>query len=68
VKNPSDFTGDVLGSSEKQTRDILKAAEGNVLVIDEAYALYSGGGVGASNDPYKTAVIDTIVEQVVADS
>jgi histidinol-phosphate/aromatic aminotransferase/cobyric acid decarboxylase-like protein len=44
IKNPSDFTGNVLGSSEKQTRDILKAAEENVLVIDEAYALYSGGG------------------------
>jgi AAA+ superfamily predicted ATPase len=67
VKCASDFVGDVLGSSEKTTRSILQAAEGNVLVIDEAYSLYSGGkGPTGSNDPYKTAVIDTIVEQVQA--
>jgi SpoVK/Ycf46/Vps4 family AAA+-type ATPase len=67
VKCPSDFVGSVLGSSEKQTRDILTAALGCVLVIDEAYSLCStNGSTGASNDPYKTAVIDTIVEQVQA--
>ena len=32
VKTPSDFRGSVLGSSEKNTRDILRAAEGSVLV------------------------------------
>ena len=64
VKTPSDFIGDVLGSSEKRTRDILKAAEGCVLVIDEAYSLYSGDDVNKNNDIYKTSVIDTIVEQV----
>lgn len=65
LKNPSDFVGDVLGSSEKATRAILKSAEGCVLVIDEAYSLYSGGSSGAgNNDPYKTAVVDTLVEQV----
>ncbi len=31
--------GDVLGSSEGNTREILKSAEGCVLVIDEAYSL-----------------------------
>jgi hypothetical protein len=36
----------------------------SVLVIDEAYGLYSENGVGGSGDPYKTAVINTIVEQV----
>ena len=68
LKNSSDFLGDVLGSSEKTTRDILRAAEGSVLVIDEAYSLYSGGsdGAGANNDPYRTAVVDTLVEQVQA--
>ena len=39
LKSPSDFIGDVLGSSERATREILKAAEGCVLVIDEAYSL-----------------------------
>ena len=42
---------------------------GNVLVIDEAYGLNpmygsSGGGVSGGQDPYRAAVIDTIVEQV----
>ncbi|KAK1829288.1 stage V sporulation protein K [Podospora conica] len=36
-----------------------------LLVIDEAYGLYGGGGnQGSSSDPYKTAVIDTIVAEV----
>jgi len=35
------------------------------LVIDEAYGLYGGGdNQGSSSDPYKTAVIDTIVAEV----
>lgn len=36
-----------------------------MLVIDEAYGLDAGGGVGNGNkDPYKIAVIDTIVAEV----
>lgn len=67
LKCASDFLGDALGVSEKTTQGILKSAEGCVLVIDEAYSLYSGGSTGSgSNDPYKTAVIDTIVEKVQA--
>ncbi|KAK3315659.1 P-loop containing nucleoside triphosphate hydrolase protein [Apodospora peruviana] len=63
VRNPSDFVGGYLGQSEEQTKGILAAAVGKVLVIDEAYGLY-GGGHGSSSDPYKTAVIDTIVAEV----
>eukprot|EP00798_Chlamydomonas_sp_ICE-L_P020756 gene20756-27576_t len=67
LRTPSDFLGDVTGSSEKLTRGILKAAEGCVLVIDEAYSLCSANaGVSGANDPYKTAVVDTLVEQVQA--
>ena len=67
MKASSDFKGDVLGASEKTTRDILRAAEGCVLVIDEAYALCSAGGLnGSGSDPYGTAVIDTLVEQIQA--
>lgn len=66
VKNPSDFRGSVLGSSEKNTRDILRAANGNVLVIDEAYALCTSNGLNGTSDPYGTAVIDTLVEQIQA--
>lgn len=65
VKNPADFVGSVLGESEKNTKAILKATEGKVLIIDEAYMLYSGGaGMSTTSDPYKTAVVDTIVAEV----
>jgi hypothetical protein len=67
LKNPSDFIGNVIGSSEKSTRDILAAAEGCVLVIDEAYMLNPSRSMGLSSnggDPYKAAVLDTLVEQV----
>lgn len=62
IKNPSDFVGSVLGESEKQTKGILAASLGKVLVIDEAYGLY--GSQGSTADPYKAAVIDTIVAEV----
>lgn len=58
LKTPADFVGSVLGASEANTKAILDAAKGKVLVIDEAYGLYS------TSDPYKTAVIDTIVAEV----
>ncbi|KAI9888232.1 MAG: hypothetical protein M1814_000943 [Vezdaea aestivalis] len=65
IKNPADFVGSVLGESEKNTKAILKATEGKVLIIDEAYMLYSGaGGTSSVSDPYKTAVIDTIVAEI----
>ncbi|TGJ78341.1 hypothetical protein E0Z10_g10423 [Xylaria hypoxylon] len=65
VKNPSDFIGSVIGGSEENTKKILKAAAGKVLVIDEAYGLDAGGRVGGGHkDPFKTSVIDTIVAEV----
>ncbi|MCJ1462518.1 hypothetical protein MMC07_001120 [Pseudocyphellaria aurata] len=65
VKNPADFVGNVLGQSESNTKAILATTIGKVLIIDEAYMLYSGNeGGGNSSDSYKTAVIDTIVAEV----
>ncbi|KAG7444044.1 P-loop containing nucleoside triphosphate hydrolase protein [Guyanagaster necrorhizus] len=64
VKNPADFVGSALGESEKNTKAILATTVGKVLIIDEAYGLYGGGNTGQQNDPYKTAVIDTIVAEV----
>ena len=65
VKNPADVVGSVLGESKKNTKAILKATEGKVLIIDEAYMLYSGGAVtSTTSDPYKTAIFDTIVAEV----
>ncbi|KAI8933540.1 hypothetical protein NX059_009277 [Plenodomus lindquistii] len=60
IKNPADFVGNVLGGSEANTKAILASTVGKVLIIDEAYMLASG----ASGDPYKVAVIDTIVAEV----
>ncbi|KAF8436537.1 P-loop containing nucleoside triphosphate hydrolase protein [Boletus edulis BED1] len=63
VKNPSDFVGAYLGHSEKNTKAILESTRGKVLVIDEAYMLYSGKSNG-SQDSFKTTVIDTIVAEI----
>lgn len=51
-----------MGHSEKQTKGILAATVGKVLVIDEAYGLNPGGS--GSTDTFKRAVIDTIVAEV----
>jgi hypothetical protein len=57
VKIPADFVGDVLGESEKKTAAILEAARGSVLVIDEAYGLFSE----KSNDPFRVSASSCIV-------
>lgn len=67
VKNPSDFVGSAIGQSERNTKGILASTLGKVLVIDEAYGLFAGGtsdGTGANSDPYRSAVMDTIVAEV----
>ncbi|KZP13920.1 P-loop containing nucleoside triphosphate hydrolase protein [Athelia psychrophila] len=65
VKNPADFIGAALGQSEANTKAILASSIGKVLVIDEAYMLYGGSGnAGNQGDPYKTAVIDTMVAEI----
>lgn len=63
IKTPADFVGSVLGATEAATKGILSSTIGKVLVIDEAYGLYGGNSAGSA-DPYKTAVIDTIVAEV----
>ncbi|EKM60602.1 uncharacterized protein PHACADRAFT_203774 [Phanerochaete carnosa HHB-10118-sp] len=63
LKNPADFLGCAIGESERNTKAILEATIGKVLVIDEAYSLYGGENAGGRN-LYKTAVIDTIVAEV----
>jgi hypothetical protein len=69
MKNPADFIGSVLGESENNTKAILKESEGKALLIDEAHMLYPGGdAAGDAPDPYKAAVIDTIVAEVQSTS
>lgn len=61
LKTPSDFIGSVMGESEKNTKAILDNTRGKVLVIDEAYMFWSAS---TANDPYRQAVVDTIVSEV----
>lgn len=65
IKTPSDFIGAYHGQSEENTKTILRATAGKVLIIDEAYGLFPGGSAGKGQvDPYKKAIIDTIVGEV----
>ncbi|GAB7363399.1 hypothetical protein MBLNU230_g3676t1 [Neophaeotheca triangularis] len=61
IKTPADLVGSVIGASEANTKACLDAAMGKVLVIDEAYGLHSGTN---PKDPYRIAIIDTIVSEV----
>jgi AAA+ superfamily predicted ATPase len=66
VKNPTDFIGEYIGSSEAATRSILTSAKGKVLIIDEAHMLFPGSRSGCSNrsDIFRVAVIDTLVGEI----
>ena len=77
LATPADLIGSALGQSEEKTNALLDKSEGCVLVIDEAYGLdpngagsfgAPGGGGGAGGDPFKTAVIDTLVSRVQGDT
>lgn len=57
--------GQYIGQSESNTKAILASTVGKVLIIDEAYMLYSGSdGGGNRSDSFKTGVIDTIVSEI----
>ena len=79
LATPSDLIGSALGQSEEKTNALLDKSQGCVLVIDEAYGLDPtnsgsfasvGGpaGGGGGGDPFKTAVIDTLVSRVQGDA
>jgi len=76
LATPADLIGSALGHSEEKTNALLDKSEGCVLVIDEAYGLdpngagsFTGpGGGGAGGDPFKSAVIDTLVSRVQGDA
>ncbi|PVH84881.1 P-loop containing nucleoside triphosphate hydrolase protein [Cadophora sp. DSE1049] len=66
LRNPSDLIGQYIGDSEANTKAALNAAIGNVLVIDEAYMMYSGGsdGTGNESDSYRQGIMDTLVGEI----
>ena len=55
-KTASDFIGQVVGESAQKTNAILALAQGNVLLIDEAY--------GLNDQLYGKQALDTLVEKV----
>ena len=60
----SDFIGNHIGDSEKNTRTILNNARGKVLLIDEAYMLNPHRNCGSRPCPFRQAAIDTLVSIV----
>lgn len=67
VPVPADFISIALGGPEQNTKAILEFTRGKVLVIDEAYMLGASTGnanSGPTSDPYRAAVVDTIVSEV----
>ena len=76
LKTASDFKGSVVGETEQLTKAIIEMAQGKVLVIDEAYNLWSSGGGGSGGSAgssssgggaggaYGPLALDTIVEKV----
>ncbi|CAG8956431.1 hypothetical protein HYFRA_00003815 [Hymenoscyphus fraxineus] len=65
MRNASDFLGQHIGESEHNTNCILDASKGKVLLIDEAYMLFTGTRNESDGaDSYRLGVIDTIVARV----
>uniref|UniRef100_A0A0G4G5R3 AAA+ ATPase domain-containing protein n=1 Tax=Chromera velia CCMP2878 TaxID=1169474 RepID=A0A0G4G5R3_9ALVE len=64
-KTGSDFVQGYLGQSQGETKKILAAAQGMVLIIDEAYVLGQGDETGRSGaNEYGQQVLNTLVEKV----
>ncbi len=53
----ADLVGEVIGETEKKTREVIAKAQGGFLFIDEAYAL-----AGKSRNDYGNAVIETLLK------
>jgi SpoVK/Ycf46/Vps4 family AAA+-type ATPase/energy-coupling factor transporter ATP-binding protein EcfA2 len=56
MRKSSDFVGAVVGGTEEKTRELLRAAQGCVLIIDEAYNL--------NDQQFGKAALNTLVECV----
>ncbi|CAG9984232.1 unnamed protein product [Clonostachys byssicola] len=64
-KTPNDLIGPYIGHSERNTREVLDQAMGNLLIIDDAHMLYQGSRQGTNNsDSFRTGVIDTLVANI----
>ena len=63
VTERSRLVGRYLGDTEQNTLAVLQAAQGNILFIDEAYNLYTGG---KDNRDFGMRVIDTLLTALAA--
>ncbi|KAH8587115.1 P-loop containing nucleoside triphosphate hydrolase protein [Bisporella sp. PMI_857] len=62
VKNASSLLGKYIGHSEANVEKALEDSKGSVLVIDEAYTLYTKNSCGDStSDVFRQAIVDTLV-------
>jgi SpoVK/Ycf46/Vps4 family AAA+-type ATPase len=66
MRTPADLIGKYIGHSEANTKAALTAAMGNVLVIDEAYMMYSSSadGTGSKTDSFRQGIVDTLVGEI----
>lgn len=69
VKSPTDLIDRYIGGSENNTKEALREAKGNVLIIDDAHMLDPGQDSGGStkNADFRGAIIDTIVAEVTGE-
>ncbi|KAF7562534.1 hypothetical protein G7046_g1615 [Stylonectria norvegica] len=69
VKTPADLLDRYIGGSENNTKEALREAHGNVLIIDDAHMLDPGHSSSGStkNGDFRGAIIDTIVAEVTGE-
>ncbi len=66
-RSASDFMGVAVGESAQKTTNILKLAEGKVLLIDEAYNLFDGRSASSGNVSYGKQVCPLAVKNIGTD-
>lgn len=59
--NRASLVGQWIGETERKTSDMLKAASGGILFIDEIYSLVESGGQQQSSKDFGMKVIDTLM-------
>lgn len=65
LKTPADLLSNFIGESELNTTKTLDAAEGKVLILDDAHMLYKTSGHGTDDtDKFRVGIIDTLVAKI----
>jgi Holliday junction resolvasome RuvABC ATP-dependent DNA helicase subunit len=65
MKTPADLLSNNIGESELNTKNALDAAQGKVLILDDAHMLYKSSGHGTDDtDSFRVGIIDTLVAKI----